>query len=258
MMKTLFAALLMTAAVAAAPAAAKITYMTGASDPWGTTTNDEAMDAVFGTGGWSKVQGFTAAAFADSSFLFFDGGDSNADEFGDFLAKNTDQFVNFLTSGGHVLTQVAPNQDTYDSYKLPGGLTVDGIHGYSYPTASDTAVLTGAGLAAGLGKDGAGTAWSGGYFAHAAVTGGACLVEGNGGCVLASAAVGKGFLVGGGETPSVFHSDGGFQLRVNEIKLAANRAGAGAVPEPTSWMLFVSGFGLIGSALRRRPTSVLA
>ncbi len=31
---------------------------------------------------------------------------------------------------------------------------------------------------------------------------------------------------------------------------------AGAVPEPASWALMIGGFGLIGSALRRRRTSL--
>ena len=255
-MKTFLTALALAAAVAAVPVAAQVTYMTGQNDPWGTTSNDKAMDVVFGAGAWTKIQGFTAEVFAKSSFIFMDGGDSNATEFGDFLTKSADQFTDFLRRGGHVLTQVAPNQDTYASYDLPGKLTIDGIHGYSYPTASSEAKLTESGLAGGLDGGGAGTYWTGGYFAHANVTGGDCLVEGNAGCVLASSIIGKGRLLGGGETPSDFHSEGGFQLRVNEIKLAA--AGVGAVPEPVSWALFVAGFGLIGGAMRRRETMVLA
>lgn len=35
-------------------------------------------------------------------------------------------------------------------------------------------------------------------------------------------------------------------------------AGSGAVPEPASWALMVSGFGLMGAALRRRKTVVTA
>lgn len=35
-------------------------------------------------------------------------------------------------------------------------------------------------------------------------------------------------------------------------------AGSGAVPEPATWALMIGGFGMIGAAMRRRPTAVNA
>ena len=249
-MKSLIAVALLSTAALAAPAMAGNIYMTGAGNPWGQTTNEQAMDAAFGAGNWTKLQGFTASAFTGNSFVFMDGGDSQATEFGNFVTANSAAFGSFLASGGHALVQVAPNQNDYTSYVLPEGLTIDGIHDYSYPTASSTASLTAAGLAAGLDQNGAGASWMGGYFAHSAVFGGNCLISGQGGCIFANA----GNLWAGGETTTNFHYNGDpLQLRVNELKLASGNA-AGAVPEPASWAMMIAGFGLVGAVMRRRAT----
>jgi PEP-CTERM motif len=41
------------------------------------------------------------------------------------------------------------------------------------------------------------------------------------------------------------------QLYANSVTIALFSAGAGAVPEPASWMLMIAGFGLVGGAMRR-------
>lgn len=246
-MKIFIAAALLATAAVTAPATAGIIYMTGAGDPWGVSTNEQAMDVAFGAGNWSKLQGFSTAAFDGNSFIFMDGGDGQATEFGNFITANNAAFSGYLSSGGRVLVHAAPNQDDYASYVLPNGLTLDGIAGFSYPTQSSSASLTAAGLAAGLSGGGAGTSWTGTSFSHNAVFGGTCLISGTAGCILAQ----SGTLFAGGETTTNFHSAGGFELRVNELKLAA-----GAVPEPGTWAMFIMGFGLLGVAMRRRQTAV--
>jgi PEP-CTERM motif len=234
----------------AVPASAANVYMTGAGDPWGQSTNEAAMDAAFGAGNWTKSQGFSAAVFATSSFIFMDGGDAQATEFGNFVSANGAAFGSFLSNGGRVLVHAAPNQDDFLNYVLPNGLTLDGINGFNYPTQSNTASLTGAGVTAGLGAFGAGTSWTGTLFSHNNVTGGTCLITGDNGCILAK----SGNLWAGGETTTNFHSPvaASFQLRVNELKLAS----AGAVPEPATWTMMILGFGGIGSAMRRRNAAV--
>ncbi len=248
-MKFLFAAALLATTVAAVPATASIVYMTGAGNPWGQSSNEAAMDAAFGAGNWSKIQGFSTSAFRGNSFIFMDGGDSEANEFGAFVSANGAEFGAFLSAGGHALVHAAPNQNTYSSYALPNGLTLDGIS-LGYQTASSNASLTLDGVAAGLSISGAGTSWTGSYFAHNAVFGGTCLITGDNGCILAN----SGNLWAGGETTSNFHSGGDpFQLRVNELNLAYNGSTVvGGVPEPASWAMMIAGFGLIGATMRRR------
>jgi PEP-CTERM motif len=43
-------------------------------------------------------------------------------------------------------------------------------------------------------------------------------------------------------------------FRVDNLAGTADLAGMGAVPEPASWALMIAGFGLVGSAARRRAT----
>jgi hypothetical protein len=237
----------------ATPASANIVYMTGTSNPWGNTTNDSAMDAAFGAGNWTKVMGFDVSALTGTSFIFIDGGDSNADQFGDFLIANFAAFEAFLAGGGRALVHAAPNRDTYANYVLPLGLTLDGIAGFTYPTASNVADLTAAGIAAGLGASGAGSSFTGSYFSHNAVFGGTCLITGSAGCITAR----SGNLMAGGETITFFHSgDDPFQLRVNELRLAS--AGGGVIPEPGTWAMLIAGFGVVGAGLRRRRSAVAA
>lgn len=242
-MKSLIIGVLFVTTALAAPASAGIIYMTGAGDPWGQSTNEAAMDAAFGAGNWTKVQGFTASVFTGNSFIFMDGGDTQATEFGNFLGANGAAFGSYLSAGGRALVHAAPNQTVFSSYVLPEGLTLDGIGASTYPTASSTAALTAAGLAAGLDALGAGTNWTGTSFSHNAVFGGTCLITGTGGCILAQ----SGNLWAGGETTTNFHSTGGFQLRVNELLGAS-----AAVPEPATWAMMIAGFGLVGAAMRRR------
>ena len=90
------------------PANAAAIYMTGTSNPWGTTTNDGAMDAAFGVGSWTKVMGFDGSVFNPAnSFIFFDGSDSNGIQFASFLAANMASLTSFVNSGGKVFSNIA-------------------------------------------------------------------------------------------------------------------------------------------------------
>ena len=235
------------------PANAAAIYMTGTSNPWGTTTNDGAMDAAFGVGSWTKVMGFDGSVFNPAnSFIFFDGSDINGIQFASFLAANMASLTSFVNSGGKVFSNIATNV---------GPATLDLGFGYTstWPQFSTTAALTAAGITAGLGAGGAGNAWIGGSFGHNINTGGtgACYVLGNSGCVFAGGAEGSGAYFVGGQTTTNYHSGGGFELRVNELRLASE-AGPGAVPEPSTWALMIGGFGAIGGTMRyrRRKTTV--
>ncbi len=234
-------------------------YLTGPNAPWGETTNEAAMDAAFGVGGWDRFGSFNANVFTSGySFLFFDGGDDAGTELASFLGSNLSGLETFVSSGGRVLVNAARNDDYSEIFTGFGTSLV----GARY---SGTATVTADGIAAGLAANGAGTEFGGSSFSHDEVRGvDVCYVTGEYGCVFG--AVTEGLFVGG-QTTTNFHwaganNPGGdpFQLRVNELQYAATGAvnvGAGAVPEPTTWALMISGFGLAGAMVRRRK-AVLA
>jgi hypothetical protein len=227
-------------------------YMTGTSNPWSSTTNDAAMDQAFGAGNWTKFMGFDGSVFAPStSFIFFDGSDSNGYQFADFINNNLSSLANFVNGGGTVFANAAFNGGP-STLDMGFGQTL--LYG---PNFSGTATLTAAGLTAGLNDSGAGNGWTGNSFSHNAVTGGTCLITGDAGCILAGGAQGAGGYFVGGQTTTNWHSPGNaaFQLRVNELNYIAGFQGqaTGGVPEPSTWAMMLLGFGAIGAGMRRRP-----
>jgi hypothetical protein len=242
-----FAAALAVASLAVAGAAHANTkaYMTGSSNPWGSTAEDSAMNTAFGAGNWDKFNGFNASVFSSGySFVYLDGGDGISGEFDSFMGANLGALETFVSDGGHVMVNAA--RWTFTDTNTGNGtfLHLDN----NYANASFNGYLTLDGILAGLAGGGAGTSWSGNYFAHDVVNGlDDCLVTGDNGCVFGS----KGSnLYVGSQTSPIFQSGGGQQLRVNELRLAAD------VPEPAAWALMITGFGLAGATLRRRRQAI--
>ena len=229
-------------------------YMTGVNPPWGQNTNEAAMDAAFGAGLWDASYGFSNSVFTSGyAFVFFDGGDGAGFELGSFLSTNLSSLETFVNSGGRVLIHAARNDD-YSQIQTGFGTSLTGS------LFSNVATVNANGVAANLDANGAGTEFTGSSFSHDAVSGvDVCYIDGEQGCIFG--AVTEGLFVGG-ETTTNFHysvnNSDGFQLRVNELNLAATGAVnvGGAVPEPATWALMIGGFGLAGAALRRRRTAV--
>lgn len=241
---------------AALPATAQNIYMTGTSNPWGTTTNDDAMNQAFGAGNWIKFNGFDASVFNPvNKFIFFDGGDRNGTDFGNFINGNLTSLTNFVNGGGKILANAAFNNGP-STLNMGFGQTL--TFAANYADASNTATVNAAGIAAGLSGNGAGTSFSGTSFSHNAVTGGNCLITGTAGCIFAGGAQGAGAYFVGGQTTTNFHSPGAaaFQLRVNELNLVSGFEGVGAVPEPETWALMLLGFAFAGAAMRRKKGKV--
>ena len=231
------------AAMAAPASAADIIYMTGTSNPWGNTANNAAMNTAFGAGNYQTANGFNVSAFDGTyDFVYLDGGDGISGEFDAFLAANVALIESFVNGGGTVFLNAA--RWTNPTLDLGFGTQ---LIGEEY---SNNAALTADGIAAGLGANGAGTAWTGTYFSHDVVTGvDTCYVSGDYGCVFGNV----GGLFVGGQTSTNFHSAGGDQLRVNQLLFAARGADfQGAVPEPMTWMMLILGFLGIGGLMRRK------
>lgn len=253
-MKKILLAAVASMAISASANAAGIVYVTG-SDPWGNTTNDATMDAAFGVGNWTKVNGFTDSVFtAGYSFIFMDGGDSNGTAFSTYFnGTGAAAAQTYVNGGGHLFVNAAYNGGAA-STNLGFGATS------TYWGGSGSVQITADGIAAGLDTGLSTINFTGSSFSHNSVAGPGftTLISGDGGPVLAAGNFGAGYYMIGGETTINFHSPGSsnaagdsFKLRVNELKLAANGMQNG-VPEPAAWAMMLAGFGLVGSAMRRR------
>jgi hypothetical protein len=253
-------ALLLTAAALVFPGvanAAGIVYVTG-SDPWENTTNDSAMNAAFGAGNWTKVLGFADSVFTSGyDFIFMDGGDANGTAFGNYFnSTGAAAATSYVTSGGRLFLNAAYNSGPTVTNTGAGTQLLYGDY-----FSNNNIQITAAGLAAGLGTGLTGTAFTGSSFTHNAVLGSLIpLIVGETGTALAGGQVGAGYFLLGGQTTTNFHVGVGdndpFNLRVNQLNLAANADLNGGVPEPATWAMMIAGFGLVGGAMRRRNTSV--
>ncbi|MFG6448743.1 PEP-CTERM sorting domain-containing protein [Roseateles sp. BYS180W] len=236
------------AALAALSAQAGVVYQTGTSDPWGQTTNDQALNAAFGTGAWTKNQGYNLAAFTGAGFVFLEGGDGSAGDLNNFLSANRAFIENYVYNGGRLFINAAPNV---------GGNIDLGFGGVAlqYPSYSSDASITAAGLAAGLGYGLGTTTFTGSYFSHATVSGTdlSSFVDGSNGSVFAVKSWGQGLVAFGGQTTTNWHAPEGdaFQLRVNQFSYLATAP----VPEPSSYALMLAGVAGIAALARRRQTA---
>ena len=234
-------------------AAAEFVYMTGVTDPWGNTgagSNDQAMDTAFGPGNWTKFNGFVLGAIAgDTRFLFLDGGDSSANALNAFIAANPAALETYVSAGGAIFINAAPNEG--GSFSMGFGVTL------TYPSSGGdgNAAATAEGLATGL-FDGIASVYTGDSFAHAFVSGAgliAGMVNGNGDTVFGGMDFGSGFAAFGGMTNPQFHDpdpDADI-LRARMLGAIADQFETVAIPEPFS--LAMLGIGLLGfAALRRR------
>lgn len=249
MIKTIIASIALLTVTA--PATASVVYMTGNNNPWGQSTEDDAMDLAFGAGNWTKINGFTTSALSGSSFVYIDGGADTSTDFNSFVGSNLAALESYVTAGGSLMLNAARWDFSPSTLNTLFGSTLSGYIG------SSTGTLTSDGIAAGLNANGAGTDWTGSDFSHDVVTGGTCLVSGSAGCVFTVGTAGAGTWAVGGQTAPTFQSGGALELRANQLKLVSEGGSTGAVPEPASWAMMIAGFGLVGAAARRRRNSAV-
>lgn len=172
--------------------------------PWGQTTNEDAMNMVFGNGNWDDLtfEGVDPNALfsATYTFIYLEGSDSNADELEAFISANQTAMENWVANGGRLIVNAAPNEGNGMSFGF--GVTL------TYVDFGDT----------GTAVDGTHPIWNGpflpvstnftgGSFAHASISnGGSELIQDdNGGAPHATEMFwGGGLVVFGGLTTDNF------------------------------------------------------
>lgn len=220
--------------MAVTSANADVVYMRSTvGAPWGENTNETAMDTVFGAGNWSDLRYETVAPATlfspTNTFIFMEGSDDNANELESFLSSNQATLENWVSNGGSLLLNSAPNEGDGMDYGF-GGVSL------TYTAFSGTATATDPAHPIFQGPHGTtGSSFTGTQFSHATVSGGgiSSLLEGDVGTILADKAFGSGYVMFGGMTTDNFHSPDpeSANLRANIIDYAANEATA-VIPEP--------------------------
>jgi len=178
----------------------------GGGQPWGQNTNEQAMDMVFGAGGWDALDYDTVdpmVLFGGTyEFLYIDGSDSGAIELLTFMMANQAELEAWVSAGGVLFLNSAPNEGGNQAWGF-GGITLDYPGNAINPgSASDPMhpIWNGPNLPAA-------TMFTGDGYAHATVSGPGLLplIEDAGGAVnLAEMPFGGGLVVFGGLTTSNF------------------------------------------------------
>lgn len=178
-------------------------------EPWGSTSNIDAMNTVFGVDGWTagKFEEVDPGVVfsSENCFVFLEGSDGHAIELEDFLTANIGTIESWVAAGGHLLLNAAPNEGDGMSFGFDGTNLV-----YSYTTSNAEAADPGHPIFAGPFTP-VGTNWTGGSFGHARVTGTGLtnliwdeFATSN--IVLAEKSYGDGIAIFGGMTTNNFHS----------------------------------------------------
>jgi hypothetical protein len=184
---------------------------TTGGEPWFSTSNTTAMNAAFGTEGvgWNRAFFETvdvAAAFsADNCAIFLEGSDAQANELETFLTANIATIESWVSAGGRLLLNSAPNEGDGMSFGFGGTSLV-----YSYFTGTANAADPGHPIFNGPALP-VGTTWTGSSFGHARITGTDLTnlivdAAGPSNIVLAEKAWGSGTVLFGGMTTNNFHS----------------------------------------------------
>jgi MYXO-CTERM domain-containing protein len=215
----------------ASSAAADVYYLslTGTS-PWGGSTDAAAMDLAFGAGNWSGValpSVTLSTVFARGNpFVWIEGGNGAADETEAFLNTNRATIEAWVTAGGGLFLNAAPNEG--DGMSLVFGRTL------VYPDFGGTATPVNTGNAIWNGPFFPGTAtMTGGSFAHASILGagtGLLQDEGGGNFELLTFDTGTGRVALGGLTSTNFWTptDRALNLRANVLRHVSDRDADGA------------------------------
>ncbi len=194
-------------------------------EPWNSTDNDQILTEVFGVWLDWRYETVNVSSLLSSSnaFIFIEGSDDNALAMGAFLTNNLTAIQNWVTAGGSLFINAAPNQGGSQYLGFGVNLTYPDFC-RSVQSAYQTHPIF---------KEPylpVGTAFSGDYFSHASVLGAGLTVlltnDTSGNFVLAEKNYGAGHVIFGGMTLPHYHSPQpqGSNLLANIFSYAANLA----------------------------------
>jgi hypothetical protein len=143
-----------------------------------------------------------------TSYIFMEGGDDNALAMANFLNANLTLMQNWVLAGGSLFLNAAPNQGGNMNWGF--GVTLNFNIGGSSNYDSDAAAVIPAFPIFNGPFTPVGTSWTGGYFAHAYITGPnltpLIINTANGLSVLSEGSYGAGHVLFGGMTVPEYHS----------------------------------------------------
>ncbi len=230
------------------------------SAPWGVTSsnpgsNEAAMNTVFGTGNWADSRFETVNAnllFSSAyTFIFLEGGDNTANSMENFLITNGTLIQNWVSNGGNLILNAAPN--TGDGMSLGFGVNLNYNNVSTLSSTGTAADSTHVIFNGPYGQTG--SRFTGTRFSHATVSGNDLtpLILGDVGTVLAEMSYGQGHILFGGMTLASYHAP-----KPDAYNLLANIVAYGydpsltPIPEPSAYAL-ITATGLLGCvAIRRR------
>lgn len=176
------------------------------TDPWSTLNNTNAMTAVFGAPNFTTLS-FAAAnpatIFSPSTqFVFLEGSDGNAIALNAYITSNITTIENWVNAGGRLFLNAAPNSGGNMNWGF-GGVVLN----YNSAQSSVNAVNPAHPIFIGPFTP-VTTAYTGGSYSHAHITGGTTtpLLTGGGVNVLTELVWGAGRVMFGGITSPNFHT----------------------------------------------------
>jgi hypothetical protein len=182
-----------------------------ANQPWGQTTNEDAMDSILGSSSWvtDYFETVNANAILNSSvtFIFMEGGDSSYTGFQSFLQNNGDALYTWILNGGRLLIMAAPNDPLNGvTLVLPDNVT---LHSDAfYESAASSAYATDISNPIFSGPNPTAYNFTGDFFSHGYFTGTGVqrIMQSNlSETVLAQDRIGAGLMVFGALTTDNFH-----------------------------------------------------
>lgn len=249
-------------AVSAGAAQATPYYLTSTvGQPWNSSSNIDAMNDVFGAGAWTQGEFETVdvtAMLGAAEFIYLDGSDGGADELEAFLTSNSAVLTSYVSAGGSVFINSAPNEGDGMAFLLGASLDATGN------CRSDCDIVDpGHAIATGPFTPTA-TSFSGTSFSHGFVTGAdtALIVDDTTGDVLlGETAWGDGLALFGSMTTVNWHdpADESASLLRNILVYGANagsivslEGGESVVPVPAALPLLGTALLALGWAGSRR------
>ena len=184
----------------------RVAYIRGLNPPWGSATNQEAMDLAFGAGNWDDLRMADGVApflpQAGYGFIFLEGSHYTADELNAYLQTYGDEIEDFVSRGVRLLLNSAPNQGGNIDFGFEGTSLLYGNNASSTATAVDAShpIFQGP-------HTPVTTSYSGSSYSHATVSGDLTpILTGPSGTILGERDFGSGKVLFGGMTTTNFHN----------------------------------------------------